>query len=254
MYRVWLHRSSRSAFSMRRSLVMAGVLLAHAMALVWLLAPAAPWRTSRAAPARARVDDDGLVLVFYGSGRAYKPHGRRRESSRRVRGHRRGPGRRAPHAVPPTRSPSRHLALSVPVPDDAGTDGHGRVPEYIAGGRAFRRRLAGVLRRQQRRLLPADDVPGMPHFAMRDSRTTGVAGIAHAITNILGAQDPVCIEAGTEIAMSDRQLAARYLSRDEVEHVALEHRCQIRKRNWMAPSGPATQLSVRPPGHGVDSP
>lgn len=246
-------RQTMHAYSLQRSTILGLVVFVHGMLGLLLLAPPIP--RSGATPARRRPHDGGhhLILVFLKSRaavRAPRATAARPPIVRTPARHRPPPPSRM-RALPPRTTAAAHrkprtpsLTLSLPrVPAP--------VAQYIPGGRAFQQRLRAMRRRRQRRLLPDHRVPGMPHFAMRDPRAQGWVGALHAVTRVLGAQDPACVRAGTEIAMSKRQRARRHISLQQVRQTIFEHRCVLRPAGWMAPQGPATHLTVGPPGHGV---
>ncbi len=240
-------------FSPRRTAITACVLSAHFLLGLLLLAPATPRRGVTASDARDTAHDDSLILVFV---HPAAPPARRRTPRLRATRRLPSPARRprahvvhAGHSVTTQRQP-----IHAVTPQAASTPASGApsdVPEYVPGGRTFHQALRDVRRRQARRYLPEHHVPGMPRFAMRDPASAGVAGALHVLTNALGAQDPACVQAGTEMTMSDAELAQRHMDRADVQQTIDEHRCVLRPASWMAPQGPATHLHARPPGHGM---
>ncbi|KGI78846.1 hypothetical protein LF63_0102620 [Oleiagrimonas soli] len=144
------------------------------------------------------------------------------------------------------------LRLDLPTSRSASGPVSHQVPRYIAGGRAFQQGLREAKRRAQRTYLPDDTVPGAPHFAMRDPRTEGVAGVMRLIQHhLIGVADPACVEAGTAVAMSKQQQAERHIDMDAVAKTIFEHHCVMQPHSWLAPDGPAVHLTARPPGHGM---
>jgi len=248
---------SRAAFSLQRSMILAMVVAVHGMLALLLLAPASPRHQATGHGRRQRTDGRSLILVFLRPRLRQVQHVRRvAHAPRTTAGRGAAPHRRhirslaavAAHAVHPPPLDLDLPATAVP----ASPTPSGAVPRYIPGGRDFRQRLRDLHRRRQRRMLPDDSVPGMPHFAMRDPRTQGLAGALHVLArDLLGAADPACVQAGTEITMSKQQRARRHISLQQVRQTIFEHRCVLRPAGWMAPQGPATHLTAGPPGHGV---
>jgi hypothetical protein len=254
-------RRFMKAYSLQRSMILALVVFVHGMLGLLLLAPPIPRSDATTVRKRLPRGRRDLILVF-----------RKADATRRTRPAAR-PARRpiahAPawqrqhtasrlHRSPPHSVDAGHrvrrrrpLALTLPQATARAADAASAVPRYIPGGRAFQQRLEDVRQRRLHRWLPDDEVPGMPHFAMHDPRTRGWVGALHAVTKVLGAQDPACVRAGTAVAMSKRQRARRHINMQQVRQTIFERHCVLRPAGWMAPQGPATHLTVGPPGHGM---
>lgn len=254
------HADDRSAFSLRRTTVIALVVFMHGMLVLLLLAPAAPVRDAPQSRVRLRGQRRGWIHVFLTSGkktaRPRTPAATRRGLAQRRRPpptRSTSPNPRAPVAMHRSRQPEPFALIQPNAADQGARASSETPPRYIPGSRAFQQRLQEALRRDRHQILPDNTVAGAPHFAMHDPRSTGVAGILHDLTHrFLGAQNPACVQAGTYMAMTDKQLATRYVSRSDVKQTIFEHRCVLKPASWMAPQGPATHLTARPPGHGIE--
>ncbi len=254
-------RRFMKAYSLQRSMILALVVFVHGLLGLLLLAPPIPRSDATTVRKRLPRGRHDLILVFRKAAATTRTQPAARHARPPIahasarRRHQPSPSlhRSPPHSVDAAHRDRRShpLALTLPQAMARPADAASVVPRYIPGGRAFQQRLEALRQRRRHRWLPDDDVPGMPHFTMRDPRTRGWVGVLHAVTRVLGAQDPACVRAGTEIAMSERQRARRHINMQQVRQTIFEHRCVLRPAGWMAPQGPATHLTVGPPGHGV---
>ncbi|WP_146742275.1 hypothetical protein [Oleiagrimonas sp. MCCC 1A03011] len=252
-----LQPDHQQAFSLRRATIMAWIVFGHGMLGLLLLAPASPRRFVPRLRARAHSTPRGLIAVFLKSNERHaelplkSPHSPQTKAvnkrgsvqpphppSRRLK----TPRIRTTGPIHPIASPHR-LELGLPSPHHRNAHSSpAPVPRYIAGGQVFQQRLRRARLEAERGVPHDDDIPGMPHFAMRDPRKRGIAGVLHFITHsVLDAADPACVQAGADVTMSKAQR----------ERVVFEHHCILRPHSWLAPDGPATHLTGRPPGHGM---
>lgn len=245
------------SFSLQRSSILALVVFVHGMLGLLLLSPPNPRSDvtpSRKYLLRGRHD---LILVFLktdaGAPRHRAQPARPPGPHHSARPRRRPPPRirtspRRPIAIAPGHRQAHPLVLNLPsATDDPASRDPATAPSYIPGGRAFQQRIENLRRRRQHRMLPDDRVPGMPHFAMRDPRMQGLAGALHVITHdVLGAADPACVRAATDVAMTKKQRARRHINMQRVRQTIFEHHCVLRPASWMAPQGPATHLTGSP--------
>lgn len=249
----------RGTFSLRRTAILALVVFMHGMFVLLLLAPAAPVQDLSQPRPRMRGQRRGWVAVVLEHARKSS---RTHASTRRtVTRRRRRPAVAASRPPPPRipvaldrKPPSRPPAPLVLNPPDRQTSAaHENVPRYIPGGQAFQRRMQAARDRDRHEILPDNSVAGAPHFAMRDPQSTGLRGILHVLTHhLIGAQDPACVQAGTYMTMTAKQLRERDVDISDVKHTIFEHRCVLNPASWLAPQGPATHLTARPPGHGIE--
>jgi hypothetical protein len=247
---------SRNEFSLRRAWIMALVVSLHGLLVLVLLLPAAPWKGRHGSWNRHGARGRGLVLVFLNvraSTSAPSAATAGPEQTHTIE-HRAAPqrsSRKTARKVAPVtsnaRPPKRSDTLVTTLPSTPGIyrfETGQTTPRYIPGGRAFQHGLQAARRRKQREILPDNQVAGMPRFAMKDPRFSGLAGAVRFMQRILGAPDPVCVQVGYYITMSDKELAAHFVSRADLLNTAasVAHHCEIRKSSWLDPAGPATHL------------
>lgn len=231
---------------------MALVLFLHGLCVLFLLAPAKPWRERQHLRRRERAAGRNLVVVFLKPAAPVRvrPAGteKHRASAHATERHPRRP--MANHAAVSravsTIAPVQAAPLVTTLPGRSSGRG-APLPAYIPGGRAFQRNLHAARQRERHDILPDNLVAGMPRFAMKDPRSGGMAGFARfMLYGVLGAPDPVCMRARRYVSMSKKKQFAHEVDLPKILDEASLHHCEMKKWSWLDPQGPATHLHANP--------